>query len=248
MTNQVITAFQIAMKAHEGQTDKAGMPYILHPLTVAVSQETEEAFVAALLHDVGEDSDCTGADLRRVGIAEPVIEALKLLTHDKDGGRIRGKLRSAGASDEIIQCLMPILREEDAEYMTYVAEIKSNPIARAVKLADLRHNADLTRLSEVSLKDIERAEKYNCAAELLTVADKEEVNPFRARYGMNAMEFAWHLVRLPKERVLALIDIAERLTPKAEAGLRSIVEAVIYDDVVRDTLKNQAKNDKKDDE
>lgn len=243
MTDQIMKAFKIAMKAHKGQTDKAGMPYILHPLTVAVSQETEETFVAALLHDVVEDSDCTFDDLRRAGIAEPVIEALKLLTHDKVGGRVRDKLRGAGVSDDIIKCLMPLLREDDIEYMTYVAKIKDNPIAAAVKLADLRHNADLTRLSEVTLKDIERAEKYNCAAELLTAADEDEVNTFRARYGMNAMEFAWHLVRLPEERVLELVDIAERLTPKAEAGLRSIVEAVIYDDVVRDTMKNRAKNE-----
>lgn len=147
MTNQVITAFQIAMKAHEGQTDKAGMPYILHPLTVAAEQETEDAFIAGLLHDVVEDSNYTFDDLRRAGIAEHIVEALTLLTHDKD-----------------------------IDYLAYVAKLKSSPIAASVKLADLRHNSDLARLPEVNAKDIERAEKYRLAIGCLTALDEEQTS------------------------------------------------------------------------
>ena len=131
-------ALQIAVSAHEGQVDRAGKPYILHPLAVAASMDTEAGFITALLHDVLEDSDYTAKDLCRAGFPVFIVEALCLLTHDKD-----------------------------EPYMDYIRKIKDNNLARAVKLADLAHNSDLSRLSVVTDKDLERAEKYKKAIQLL---------------------------------------------------------------------------------
>ena len=131
------TAMQIACRAHAGQTDKAGYPYIHHPLHLAEQMTEEYAVCAALLHDVMEDTDVSEQELAQVMPAE-VMEALRLLTHD-----------------------------ESIPYMDYVRAIRCNPIARAVKLADLAHNSDLSRLDEVTPKVLSRVEKYAAAMALL---------------------------------------------------------------------------------
>lgn len=128
----------IATKAHDGQTDKAGRPYIEHPAAVAAGVSGDVAQAVAWLHDVVEDTPLTFADLEAAGVQPEVIAPLRLLTHDKS-----------------------------VPYMEYVAAIKANPIAREVKLADLRHNSDLSRLPQVTEKDRERAAKYRRAIELL---------------------------------------------------------------------------------
>ena len=94
--------------------------------------------MVALLHDVVEDTDYTLDDLRNMGFPERIIEALSYMTHD-----------------------------DAVPYLDYVARIKENPIATAVKLADLRHNSDITRLNEVTKADLERVEKYKKAIALL---------------------------------------------------------------------------------
>ena len=99
----------------------------------------EKTICVALLHDVVEDTDITFEQLVREGFPDDIIEALKLLTHD-----------------------------DSIQYMDYVKEIKSNPIAAAVKLADLKHNSDLTRLDVIDEKAINRAEKYKKAIRLLS--------------------------------------------------------------------------------
>lgn len=137
-TDILSTALHIAMIAHDGQVDKAGKPYIFHPLAVATMTGSYDEFVTALLHDVMEDSYYTEESLRHAGIPEHIIEALKLLTHDLD-----------------------------EPYMEYVARIRTNDLARAVKLADLRHNSDLSRLPTITKRDRERAEKYKQAMKLL---------------------------------------------------------------------------------
>jgi (p)ppGpp synthase/HD superfamily hydrolase len=91
-----------------------------------------------LLHDVVEDTDVTFDDLINEGFTDEIIEALKLMTHD-----------------------------ESIPYMDYVALLKDNSIARTVKLADLKHNSDLTRLNEISEEDIKRYNKYQEAIKLL---------------------------------------------------------------------------------
>ena len=132
------TALRISLDAHEGQVDRAGKPYIYHPLTVATMTGSFDEFVTALLHDVIEDSTYTPADLLAAGIPEHIVEALILLTH-----------------------------EDDEPYLDYVRKLKCNDLARAVKLADLKHNSDLSRLPMVTDKDLERVEKYKKAMEIL---------------------------------------------------------------------------------
>lgn len=131
-------ARSIAQRAHAGQLDKAGQPYVGHPAHVAASVEGDKAKAVAWLHDVVEDTDTTFEDLVAAGICEDVIAALRLLTHDKA-----------------------------VPYMDYVAKVKTNSLARTVKLADLAHNSDLSRLPEVNDADLERVEKYRKAIELL---------------------------------------------------------------------------------
>lgn len=137
-TMQVFRAMNIAYSAHMGQFDKAGVPYIFHPIHLAEQMDTEEECIVALLHDVVEDTEVTFEDLEKE-FSKTIIDAIRLLTRDKS-----------------------------VDYMEYVKNLKSNTIARKVKLADLRHNSDSTRLIKITDKDIERINKYNRAMELLT--------------------------------------------------------------------------------
>lgn len=131
-------AMKIAFQVHKEQTDKTGVPYIYHPIHLAEQMEDETTICVALLHDVIEDGDITAADLEKEGFREEMIEALKLLTHD-----------------------------EAVPYMEYIKEIRKNPIAKAVKYADLKHNSDLSRLNIIDERAKKRAEKYKKAIELL---------------------------------------------------------------------------------
>ena len=131
-------AMKLCFEAHRKQKDKSGIPYVFHPIHLAEQMETEETIIVALLHDVVEDSDYTIEDLRKKGFSDAVLEAISLMTH-ADG----------------------------VDYMDYVAEIKKNPIARVVKLADLRHNSDLTRLEVVDEKALKRRNTYQEAIALL---------------------------------------------------------------------------------
>ena len=137
-TMQVFRAMNIAYSAHMGQFDKAGVPYIFHPIHLAEQMDTEEECIVALLHDVVEDTEVTFEDLEKE-FSKTIIDAIRLLTRDKS-----------------------------VDYMEYVKNLKSNTIARKVKLADLRHNSDSTRLIKITDKDIERINKYKRAIELLT--------------------------------------------------------------------------------
>ena len=132
-------AMKLCFAAHKDQVDKSGLPYVFHPFHLAEQMSTEETTVVALLHDVVEDSGYTFADLAAQGFPAPVLDALRLLTHDKT-----------------------------VPYTDYVAAIKPNPIARAVKLADLRHNSDLSRLDRVDEAALRRVEKYRRAIALLS--------------------------------------------------------------------------------
>ena len=137
-TQKTKMALRLCFEAHKNQTDKSGMPYVFHPFHLAEQMKNEETTIAALLHDVVEDTDYTIADLEKMGFPANVLEALELLTHN-----------------------------DDTPYMEYVAKIKDNPIARAVKLADLDHNSDLSRLDVVDEKALKRREKYRQAIRLL---------------------------------------------------------------------------------
>ena len=129
---------KLCFRAHKEQTDKSGIPYVFHPIHLAEQMGDEDTAVVALLHDVVEDTDYTLEDLRAMGFNQNVIEAIRLMTH-----------------------------AEGVPYLDYVAKIKENPIARAVKLADLAHNSDLTRLDTVDEKAMARVQKYAQAIRLL---------------------------------------------------------------------------------
>ena len=131
-------AMRICYAAHEGQVDKSGVPYVFHPLHLAEQMETEEEICTALLHDVVEDTKWTLAELEAEGFPASVLDAVRLLT-----------------------------REKDVSYMAYIKRLSGNRIARKVKLADLEHNSDLTRLLEVTERDLRRQEKYFLAKEFL---------------------------------------------------------------------------------
>ncbi len=131
-------AMRLAYKAHEGQRDKSGLPYIFHPFYVAEQMTDELSTTVALLHDVVEDTRETFSDLEREGFPEEVLAALRLLT-----------------------------RGTGEPYLEYIQRIKENPVAVTVKLADLNHNSDISRLDKVTEQDRRRLAVYAKAIKLL---------------------------------------------------------------------------------
>jgi (p)ppGpp synthase/HD superfamily hydrolase len=127
-------AIILAAQAHRGQQDKAGRPYILHPLAVMLKMRTDEERIAAALHDVVEDSPTTLDDLRRLGYSERVLMAVDHVT-----------------------------RREGEDYDAFVRRAGEDPLARAVKLGDLENNMDTTRLGEITERDRERLARYERA-------------------------------------------------------------------------------------
>lgn len=133
-------ALSIATEAHNWQFDKAGVDYIEHPIYVASQVDTEEEKAVALLHDVIEDSPFTAEELLLAGLPETVVAAVQILS-----------------------------KKKGQDYQTYLENVKSNPLARVVKLADLKHNSDLSRLRSVTDNDLERLEKYKRAIDYLSM-------------------------------------------------------------------------------
>lgn len=139
-TERTKRAIKLAFQAHQGQTDKSDLPYVTHPLHLAEQMDDEPGTVAALLHDVVEDTHYTLEDLAAMDFGDDVMEALALLTHD-----------------------------DAVPYLDYVRRLRHNPIARKVKLADLAHNSDLTRLDHAPTeRDLARVTKYAEARRILT--------------------------------------------------------------------------------
>lgn len=131
-------AMRIAYNAHHGQFDKSGIPYIFHPYHLAEQMLDEYTTCVALLHDVVEDTDVTLEQLAKI-FPQAIVEAVALMTHSPD-----------------------------VDYLSYVENIKHNPIAKAVKIADLKHNSDETRLDEPDEAAIKRwNEKYSKALRIL---------------------------------------------------------------------------------
>lgn len=126
------SALQIALNAHRGQKDKAGQPYILHPLRVMAKMSSEDEQCAALLHDVLEDSAITAEELQNQGISSLVVAVVLTLT------------RTGGLS-----------------YDDYIKRVAAHPIARKIKLADIEDNINILRLREVSELDYKRLKKYH---------------------------------------------------------------------------------------
>lgn len=125
-------AIEIAVAAHRNQTDKAGQPYILHPLRLMLQFEDEAARMAAILHDSVEDSALTLEALREEGFAPTIIGAVDALT-----------------------------KRENEPYDQYIRRVEAHPIARRVKLADLEHNMDIRRIGDIQERDLSRLKKYH---------------------------------------------------------------------------------------
>lgn len=137
-TNLTKKVMRFAFDKHSDQIDKSGIPYIFHPIHIAEQMIDEKTTVVALLHDVLEDTTTSEEELVKLGLDTEMIEAIKILT-----------------------------KPEDMEYFDYIESIKSNPIAKKVKMVDLQHNSDITRLNEVNDKDLKRIEKYQKAIKIL---------------------------------------------------------------------------------
>lgn len=127
-------AIAIAAEAHAGQTDKAGEPYILHPLRVMLAGRTEAERIVGVLHDVVEDTDWTLAALAAEGLSAPAISGIAAVT-----------------------------RREGESYDAFIVRAGVDPVGRAVKIADLRDNMDLGRIAAPTEKDRRRLEKYRAA-------------------------------------------------------------------------------------
>ncbi|AGC42732.1 hypothetical protein MYSTI_01384 [Myxococcus stipitatus DSM 14675] len=127
-------AIALAVEAHRGQRDKAGQPYVLHPLRLMLKLETEEERTVAVLHDVVEDTPWTLERLRERGYPEAVLRALEGLT-----------------------------RRKDESYEAFIERLRPDALARRVKLADLEDNMDVRRLTAVTAKDTERLARYRAA-------------------------------------------------------------------------------------
>ncbi|MHC8362419.1 HD domain-containing protein [Pseudomonas sp. LS2P72] len=138
MTQTLERAIAIAAAAHQGQVDKGGSPYILHPLKVMLRVATLEERIVAVLHDVVEDCGISLDDLRKEGFSEVVLTAIESIT------KVPGE-----------------------SYEAFVERAAQNPIGRVVKLADLEENSDLSRIAQPSWEDLERIEKYRRAIGVL---------------------------------------------------------------------------------
>lgn len=137
-TDEDVTfAASLSRYAHRGQVDRAGMPYYLHPAAVAEAVSGNDLKIIAYLHDVLEDTTVTEDSLRNL------------------------------FGDELINIVILMTRSSEEPYMDYIRRIKSDPSATAVKIADLRHNMDLSRLPVVEPADLARREKYVKALEFL---------------------------------------------------------------------------------
>lgn len=134
-------ALRLCFDAHKEQTDKTGMPYVFHPFHLAEQMTDEISTVCALLHDVVEDTKITFEDLSEMGFPTEVTDVLRLLTHDPA-----------------------------VPYFDYVRALSVNPIAKKVKLADLAHNSDLSRMDASKIDDwaLKRTQKYQTAIEILS--------------------------------------------------------------------------------
>lgn len=156
--NMLGEAVRIAAYAHRHQKDKGGHAYILHPIRIMQRLRTddEELMCIAILHDVVEDGGHTFEDLELAGMSERVLEALELLTHDKN-----------------------------EDYMSYIKRISTNIDATCVKLEDLRDNSDITRLKGLREKDFERIEKYHRAFLYLKKARENHKILEAGQYGVD---------------------------------------------------------------
>lgn len=133
-------AIALACRAHRGQRDKGGAPYILHPLRLLHRMATVEEMIVAVLHDVLEDSPCTADRLREEGFPPPIVAAIEYLT-----------------------------RQDGETYDAFIRRVRDNPLARRVKMADLEDNLNILRLESVGQRDLDRLRQYHRAYRALAI-------------------------------------------------------------------------------
>jgi len=138
-------AYDLAIKAHNGQTDKAGKPYIEHVLRVAENMRDEITKTVAYLHDVVEDTNITIDEI------------------------------SAGFGSDVANAVNSLSRTDGESYADFISRLSKNAIARAVKVADLKDNLDLSRLKSISNVDKERAEKYKIALKFIELVETQSL-------------------------------------------------------------------------
>ena len=132
-------ALKIAIRAHEGQKDKSGREYVMHPIRVAERCKDPKAKIVALLHDTLEDTDVTMEYLREQGFPEEIVEGI-----------------------------ISVTKHEGETYEEFVRRASKNPIGKEVKMADLEDNMDIRRLKEITDEDVIRLRKYLQAWQYLT--------------------------------------------------------------------------------
>ena len=148
-------AIKIAVEAHTGQVDKGGNPYILHPLRVMLSLDTEEERIVGVLHDVVED--CEGWSWERLkeqGCSDKIIEALKSVSKTLEEEK---QFKEMDDPDEKME-----------HYLQFIQRAKTNKIGRNVKAADIRDNLDISRIDDITDSDINRLNRYKKALSILT--------------------------------------------------------------------------------
>lgn len=133
-------AIAIAAMAHQGQKEKSGAPYLLHPLRMMMQMKSETAMMVAVLHDVVEDGE----------------------------GWTFERLRENGFSEDVIQAVDCVTNRHGESYEDFIKRVQTNPIACEVKIADLEDNMNIRRINEIQPKDLERLEKYHRSWLLLT--------------------------------------------------------------------------------
>lgn len=137
-TKQTKKAIRLMFDKQKNQVDKDGIPYVFHPWHVAESMNDEKRTIVALLHDIIEDTNVTVEDLQGLGFENDVIDAIVCMTH-----------------------------KQDEDYFEYIKRIGTNEIAIDVKLKDLEHNMDKTRLSVITPKYVQKYKKYEKSVEYL---------------------------------------------------------------------------------
>ena len=149
---------KIAVEAHTGQVDKGGNPYILHPLRVMLSLDTEEERIVGVLHDVVED--CEGWSwerLREQGCSDEIIEALQSVSKTPEEEK---QFKEMDDPDEKME-----------HYLQFIQRAKANKTGRNVKVADIEDNLDLKRMKQITLHDIHRLRRYSAALDLIGVQE-----------------------------------------------------------------------------
>lgn len=151
--NMIEKAIRYASDLYAGQTDKSGLPLILHPLYVMSKMKNEEARTVAVLYNILEYTNKTADDLKAEGFSDDVVNAVVMLTRAKEEPDKDGK---------------------DERYFEYIRQILSNELAVEVKLGDLEHNMDISRIPNPIEEDYERLKKYKKAYAMLIIGQRQK--------------------------------------------------------------------------